>query len=139
MKATLNPYLLFNGQTKAAMEYYHAILGGDLTVQTFADAGMSHSEDDKDLVIHAQLTNEDIVIMGSDGGTDHHIEFGNNVALSVVGSDEEALTEVFQKLSDGGKVDLPLAKQFWGDIYGQVTDKFGQHWMVNITAKTSEK
>ena len=52
-----------------------------------------------------------------------------------MGDDDAKLTEYFNKLSEGGHVDMPLAKQFWGDTFGQLTDKFGMHWMVNITAK----
>jgi PhnB protein len=47
----------------------------------------------------------------------------------------QALTRYFDGLAAGGKVDMPLGKQFWGDTYGQLTDKFGMHWMVNITAR----
>lgn len=137
MKVALNPYLLFNGQAKDAMEYYHEVLGGDLSMQTFAESGMPTEEKEKDYIVHAQLTSGDIVIMASDGGHGHEVKFGGNVALSLVGPDEEGLTEAFAKLSEGGKVDMPLEKQFWGDIYGQLTDKFGVHWMVNISAPES--
>jgi PhnB protein len=137
MAIKLNPYLNFNGKTRVAMEFYHSILGGELNIQTFGESGMSSSEEEKDLIIHANLTNGDILIMASDGGKDHNISPGNDVHLSLVGDEEEKLTEFFNKLSEGGKVDMPLQKQFWGDIYGQLTDKFGIHWMVNISSKDS--
>jgi PhnB protein len=60
---------------------------------------------------------------------------GNNVHLSLIGSDEANLTRYFNRLSEGGTVDMPLEKQFWGDAFGMLTDKFGVHWMVNISAE----
>lgn len=62
-------------------------------------------------------------------------EIGNNVHLSINGSESDKLTEFFNKLSEGGKVTMPLEKQFWGDVYGSLTDQFGVHWMVNISSK----
>jgi PhnB protein len=130
----LNPYLNFNGQAREAMEFYKEALGGELTLQTFAEFGMPIAEEKKDEIMHAQLTSGDIVIMASDSGGHSEITFGNNVHLSLVGSDEAALTDIFNKLSAGGHIDMPLAKQVWGDTFGMFTDKFGQHWMVNISA-----
>jgi uncharacterized glyoxalase superfamily protein PhnB len=53
----------------------------------------------------------------------------------VSGARNGVVTEVFNRLSQGGRVDMPLAKQLWGDTYGQLTDKFGIHWMVDIVAQ----
>jgi PhnB protein len=135
MKATLTPYLNFMGQTKAAMEFYHSVLGGKLTMQTFKEAGFPHDPKDDDHVIHASLENDSLSFMASDGDDKHQVTMGNNIHMSIVGSDETQLRGFFEKLADGGTVDMPLEKQFWGDIYGQLTDKFGVHWMVNITSK----
>jgi PhnB protein len=37
-------------------------------------------------------------------------------------------------LTNGGTVRVPLAKQFWGDTFGAITDKYGIGWQVNIGA-----
>lgn len=71
--------------------------------------------------------------MASDGIPDRPVIMGDNVHMSIVGSDAALLTGYFNKLAGGGKVNMPLAKQFWGDTFGMLTDKFGVHWMVNIT------
>jgi PhnB protein len=134
VKPRLNPYLNFNGDAKVAMEFYHSILGGDLNIQTFGDSGQAKEDSEKDKVVHAQLKAEGIDLMASDGHEDMKVVFGDSVHLSLVGEDEATLTEIFNKLSEGGKVDMPLAKQFWGDTFGMLTDKFGIHWMVNISA-----
>ncbi len=139
MKPTLTPYLNFMGQTKDAMEFYQSVLGGELKMQTFAESGAPISEEDKDKIIHADLQNDALSFMASDGNAEHPVHMGDNIHMSIVGSDAELLTKYFNGLAEGGKVDMPLAKQFWGDIYGQLTDKFGVHWMVNISSQTPQK
>jgi PhnB protein len=67
------------------------------------------------------------------------VHMGDNVHMSIVGSEEALLTKYFNALAEGGKVDMPLAKQFWGDTFGMCTDKFGLHWMINIMSETPQK
>ncbi len=123
------------GNTRGAMEFYKSIFGGELTMQTFKEAGFPHDPKDDDLVIHSMLQADTIVLMASDGDKEHPVKsVGDNVHLSLNGDDTAKLTEFFNKLSEGGKIDMPLAKQFWGDTFGMLTDKFGIHWMVNIAS-----
>ena len=96
---------------------------------------MAQRPEDNDRVIHAILKSGGISFMASDTMPDRQARGGDNVHMSISGEDLTWLTGVFSKLSQGGKVDMPLAKQFWGDTYGQLTDKFGIHWMVNIVAQ----
>ena len=77
-------------------------------------------------------------LFASDGRPDQEVKFGNQVHLSLQGDDVSKLTNAFDGLSAGGHVDMPLAKQFWGDTFGMLTDKFGMHWMVNISGRGSE-
>ena len=51
MSATLSPYLNFNGKTAEAMRFYQSVLGGDLNIQTFGDAGVAQSDDQKNLTL----------------------------------------------------------------------------------------
>ena len=134
-KTTLAPYLTFDGNAGEAMRFYHSVLGGDLKVQTFAEANMAKTPEEKDRIVHATLMNDAVTFMASDGMVGRPVKFGDNVSLSISGSNHGWLSGVFQKLSQGGRVDMPLAKQFWGDTFGMLTDKFGIHWMVNITAQ----
>ena len=129
---TLTPYLNFDGNCAEAMKFYHSILGGDLSMQTFEQAHMSQSPEVKNRIVHALLKNGTCTFMASDGNMSMNIKFGDNVSMSLVGEDQEKLTNVFNKLAHGGNVKMPLAKQFWGDTFGMVTDKFGVRWMVNI-------
>ena len=134
MNATLNPYLNFNGNAAEGMRFYQSVLGGDLNIQTFADAGVAQNDSEKNLTLHAALTSNGITLYASDGRPGTNVIFGDNVHLSLQGDDADKLTGYFTGLAAGGTVDMPLAKQFWGDTFGMLTDKFGVHWMANITA-----
>lgn len=133
-KGVLQPYLAFNKEAKEAMTFYQSIFGGELKTQTFAESGMPTKDEEKDLLVHALLDNGTLSFMASDGGSQHPITVGDNISMSISGTDEKTLTNYFNKLSEGGKLDMPLAKQFWGDTFGMLTDKFGIHWMINISA-----
>ncbi len=134
MNPTLNPYLNFNGNTAEAMKFYQSVLGGELNMQTFGEANMAENPKEKNLIVHAALKSDNISLFASDGHPSQKVEFGDNIHLSLQGQENEKLTQIFNKLAQGGQVDMPLAKQFWGDTFGMVTDKFGVHWMVNITS-----
>ena len=134
MATTLSPYLNFNGKTAEAMKFYHSILGGDLNMQTFAEAQMAQTPAEKDLIMHAVLKSENFSIMASDTQSSRPATFGDNVHMSISGDDSSRLNGIFDSLSKGGRVDMPLAKQFWGDTFGMLTDRFGVHWMINISA-----
>jgi PhnB protein len=132
MASLLNPYLNFNGTARQAMEFYRDVFGGDLTLSTFAELGMADGAD-ADKVMHAQLqTSNGYTIMGADvpGNMEFQPPAGFAVSLS---GDDSALAGYFEKLSAGGAVIMPLAKQAWGDEFGMVTDQFGIPWMVNIS------
>lgn len=134
MKSTLLPYLNFNGDTAEAMKFYQSILGGELTMQTFGKSGMPVSPEHKDKIMHADLKNDLLSFMASDNPPGTNVTFGDNIHMSIIGTDEEKITGYFNKLAEGGKIDTPLAKQAWGDKFGMLTDKFGVHWMVNISS-----
>lgn len=138
MELTLTPYLNFNGDAAEAMRLYQSILGGELTMQTFGEAHMAESPAEKDLVVHATLKAGRAVLMASDTHPKDRRTAGDNVHMSLMGEDQAGLTQVFGRLAEGGRVDMPLAKQFWGDTFGMLTDKFGVHWMVNISAPSGE-
>lgn len=89
--------------------------------------------------MHAQLENETLSFMGSDANLHNTVVFGNSVHLSIAGTDDERITKFFEGLSEGGTVAVPLAAAPWGDKFGMLTDKFGIHWMVNITSEKSHK
>ncbi len=137
MDPALNPYLNFNGNAREAMKFYQSVLGGELSMQSFGDVKMARTPAEKDLIVHAVLKSGQMTIMASDVHPSMKMTVGDNVHMSITGGDAGKLTAVFDALAKGGKVDMPLAKQFWGDTFGMVTDRFGVHWMVNVAARPS--
>lgn len=129
----LNPYLNFNGNTREAMEFYKAALGGELRIMTFGTFPGT-PDDQKDKVMHAQLESGAMTLMASDPPPDHTFTTGDTFSISLSGTDEATLTGYWNKLSAGGEITMPLAKQMWGDTFGMFKDRFGVQWMINITA-----
>ena len=119
------------------MKFYQSVLGGELSMQTFGEAKMAKSPTEERLIVHAALKNGALTFMASDTHPSTKAKFGDNVHMSITGQESGRLTRIFKELSQGGKVDMPLAKQFWGDTFGMVTDKFGVHWMVNIASRAT--
>lgn len=133
----LQPYLCFDGNCQEAMNFYHSVLGGELILNTFGlfdSPEMPVPADQKDKIMHAMLDNGSLTVMASDNMPGQKINFGDSVSLSISGDNQTQLTALFEALSEGGTVSMPLAKQVWGDIFGMFTDKYGIHWLVNITA-----
>lgn len=136
MSAQLLPYLSFDGNTADAMKFYQSILGGKLTIQTFGQAFPETPAELKERVMHAHLANDTLSFMASDTHPQHgamHVP-GNNFSMSIVGNDKDRLSGFFNRLAEGGSIQMPLEKQFWGDVFGSLTDKFGIQWMVNISS-----
>lgn len=134
MSTFLNPYLNFRGQAREAMTFYHSVLGGQLDVMTFGDmGGMGVPENEAGLVMHSALTVSDsVLLMGSDVPSHMEGDFPNG-QVSLSGDDDATLRGWFEGLSDGGAVGVPLEKAPWGDSFGQLTDRYGVSWMVNIS------
>lgn len=129
MAQQLNPYITFNGNCAEAMDFYASVLGGTPATMSFRDSGM-----DADGIMHASLdTPAGFHLFAADhaeGMADYNP--GTNVQVSLSGDDVDALRGYWDGLSAGGQVVVPLEKQMWGDTYGQVVDRFGIIWHVNI-------
>jgi PhnB protein len=135
MASRLNPYIQFDGDARAAMEFYQGVFGGELSSNTFKEFGAGHGPDDDEKLMHSQLeTPSGFTLMASDTPQGNPYNPGENISISLSGDGDE-LRGYYEKLSaDGGKVSVPLEKQMWGDEFGMVTDRFGINWMVNIAA-----
>jgi PhnB protein len=134
----LNPYLQFQDRAREAMAFYRDVFDGELTMQTFAEGGMSGHPSNDDRIMHAQLvTPHGIVLMASDvpDGVPH--EQGSAISISLSGDDEPALRGFYDALADGGTVIEPLRQAPWGDVFGFCVDRFGTSWMVNIGSAPS--
>ena len=135
MASRLNPYIQFDGDARAAMEFYQSVFGGDLSANTFKEFGAGHGPEDDEKLMHSQLeTPSGFTLMASDTPQGMPYNPGQNIAISLRGEGDE-LRGYWEKLSAGdSKVTVPLEKQMWGDEFGMVTDRFGINWMVNIAA-----
>lgn len=138
MQSKLNPYLAFRDNARAAMEFYQAVFGGKLTLNTFKEfhASQDPSEDDK--IMHSMLEAENgIAFMAADTPNSMEYSPGTNISMSLSGDNEAELRGYFEKLTAGGTVTEPLEKAPWGDTFGMCTDKFGINWMVNVAGQTA--
>ncbi len=134
MPTRLNPYLSFNGNAREAMEFYKSVFGGEMTVMTFGDGGMSQDPANKDNIMHSQLESPSgYWLMGSDNPPGMPYNPGNTITVSLSGDQESELRGYWDKLAQGASITMPLEKAPWGDTFGMLTDKFGIGWVVNIT------
>lgn len=92
---------------------------------------MAESESQK--IMHMALPiGQGTMLMGSDSPESMGpVTNGNNYSLSISTDSEAEADRVFNKLSAGGQVTMPIGKVFWGDYFGMVTDRFGIQWMVS--------
>jgi PhnB protein len=135
MTLQLTPYLAFRAEAREALDFYASVFGGVPTYSSYSEYGMG-GEGEGDKIMHGQLiTPHGLVLMVADRPDSVPLESENSISLSLSGAgsdDEEQLSGWFAALADGGRVGEPLAKAPWGDSFGQVDDRFGIHWMVNI-------
>ncbi len=128
---TLSAYLNFPGNSREALTFYHGIFGGELTVMSFADFGVT--EMPADGTMHAALITDQFRLFASDAMPGAEQTWGGTrVYLAFMGDEESVLQGYFDALAEGGSVEQPLEKQVWGDSYGLVKDKYGLEWMFNI-------
>ena len=128
----LNSYLTFNGNCREAMTFYAGCLGGELTFQTIAESPLSERmpQKMKNCILHATITKDGFLLMGSDIVNENGLIKGNNVSLSLSCSTEEEIYSYYAKLSEGGFANHPLENSFWGALFGDLTDKYGNHWIL---------
>lgn len=135
----LNSYLNFDGTAEEAFHFYKTVFGGDFVggIHKMGNAPGTEnlSEDSKNRVMHIALPIGDDLLMASDiiPEMGQSLSSGNNNYISVFPDSREQAKEYFDKLSEGGNVEMPLEDQFWGDYFGSFTDKFGINWMINYS------
>lgn len=141
MMARTSTYLNFAGNTETAFRFYKSVFGGDFIgdIARFGAAPPNPgqpelSEADKNLVLHIELAiTGGHVLMGTDApeSMGFKVVAGNNVHLNLEPDSRAEAKRLFDALSVGGTVEMPLQDMFWGAYYGSFKDQFGIHWMVN--------
>ena len=129
----MNPYLIFNGNCEEAFVAYEKILRGKIQAMmrhagTPAETHVPAEWRDK--IIHASLTFGGNTLMASDAPPSSYEKMqGTTVSLQ---RDEPAEAErLYNALSDGGKVTLPLGETFFAQKFGMLVDRFGTPWMIH--------
>ena len=136
-----HPYLNFDGKAEEAFDFYRTVFGGEFTTKMrMADGPGSEklAEEDRDRIMHISLPiDEGTVLMASDimPSMGQKLTEGNNMYIMLAPDSREEAKRLFDQLSKGGEVEMPLEDQFWGDYFGSFTDKFGIRWMVDIESE----
>lgn len=143
MKA-VHPYLNFAGNTEEAFEFYRSVFGGELAITRFRDmgddGGMSIADADLDKIANVGLPlGNDTVLMGTDAleSMGQSLSVGNNSYIVLDVESVEEGQRLFDALSAGGRVEMPLMRTEWAELYGSCSDRFGVQWMVNYTGEAS--
>lgn len=137
-------YISFPGTAAEAFPYYRDVFGGELSLQTYGDADFGEEgmdmpfEPDPGAVAHAQLEGPGLRLAGGDYMGEKVPSLTNDVysLLLVLDSVDEGRTLFDRLVADGGTPAMPFAQAPWGDHYGQVHDRFGLRWDVDVPATT---
>lgn len=132
----LTPYIHFAGNAEEALNFYAEVLGGKIEqLGRYGESPMPSDEDWKQKIMHARLVFDNNIIMISDSFKGNPVSTNGNIQLSVEMDDVAKMNQVFEKMSEGGKISMPLQDTFWGARFGMLQDKFGVSWMFNCQLK----
>jgi PhnB protein len=141
--AQINPYIHFNGNAEEAFTFYKSVFGGEFAmIVRFKDMEMEGnpiSESEAEKIMHIALPiGKNSILMGSDTpsfmGT--HNENENRSKISINAESKEEADQLFNGLSAGGQVEMPIMDSPWGSYFGMFRDKFGFEWMVDFDIKS---
>lgn len=128
----VQPYLIFNGRTQEALDFYQMAVGAKVeSLMRFSEAPDQSQikPESKNKVMHASFKIGDTVVLISDGRNQGNPKF-DGFALTIQCKDAAEAGKYFTALSEGGQVEMPLDKTFFAKSFGMLKDKFGVHWMV---------
>jgi PhnB protein len=137
--ARIDPHINFNGKTEEAFTFYKSVFGGAFTtIVRFKDIASTEqpiAENEANKIMHIALPIGSNLLMGNDVpesmGKVNENENRSKIAISAE-SREEA-DKIFNGLSAGGAVEVPIAESPWGSYFGMFRDKYGIEWMVDYT------
>ncbi len=134
--AKATSYLHFGGKCEEAFSFYKECLGGELEMDKVGDTPMADNmpTDQHDKVLHVALTSGDLVVMGSDMVAGDEVTSGTMHSIVITAPEVGELRELYAKLVVGGTPDHEITEEYFG-TYGDLTDKYGVHWMFQSDAK----
>ncbi len=140
--ASINPYIHFNGNAEEAFTFYKSVFGGEFaTIARFKDFPNPYnpvSKNEENNIMHIALPiGKSSVLMGSDTPSflGKHNENENRSKISISAESKEEAEKLFNGLSAGGKVEMPIGDSPWGSYFGMFRDKYGIEWMVDYSTK----
>jgi PhnB protein len=140
--ALINPHINFNGNAEEAFTFYKSVFGGELTnIIRFKDISSAEfpvADKEADKLMNIALPIGKNLLIGNDvpesmGRVD---ENENRSKISISAESREEADKLFNGLSAGGNVEVPLEDSPWGSYFAMFRDKFGIEWMVNFDQKS---
>lgn len=133
-------YLNFNGDAEEAFAFYRTVFGGEfdgmLRFRDFGEDAMGVPEADREKIAHVSLPlSGGVGLMGSDVAGEQADGFvaGNNVYIYLEAESAAEAERIFEGLSEGGTVEMPLQSTEWAEKYASLVDRFGVPWIVSFT------
>lgn len=141
--AQINPYIHFNGNAEEAFTFYKSVFGGEFAmIVRFKDMpnnpNMPIDESEANKIMHIALPiGKSNVLMASDTPKfmGKHNENETRSKISISAASKEEANKLFNGLSKGGKIEVPIADSPWGSYFGMFRDKYGIEWMVDFDPK----
>lgn len=139
--ALINPHINFNGNAEEAFTFYKSIFGGEFAIvmryKDLSIPGNQIAEDEANKIMHIALPIGKNVLMGNDvpefmGKVS---ENENRSKISIGAESKEEADKLFNGLSSGGTVEIPIGDSPWGSYFGMFRDKYGIEWMVDFDPK----
>lgn len=138
--AVINPYIHFNGNAEEAFTFYRSVFGGEFErVARFKDfSSPEHSlpASEENKIMHIALPiGKGSVLMGSDTPEflGKHNENETRSKIAIIPESKEEADRIFNGLSAGGQVEMPIGDSPWGSYFGMFRDKYGIEWMVDFS------
>ena len=136
--AAVNPSLSFDGQCEEAFKFYQSVFGTELSpMMRWKDipGETPVAPEDKEKIMHVSLPiSKETILMGCDSsGTSEQLT--SNISLSINTDSKENADRIFNGLSQGGQIKMPMTETFWGAYFGLLTDKFGIQWTISSDQK----
>lgn len=138
---TINPHINFNGNAEEAFTFYKSVFGGEFTkimrFKDFPNPEFPMPENEVDKIMHIALPIGNNILMGNDVpsfmGLTNENENRSKISISV--ENKEEADRIFNELSTGGQVEIPLAESPWGTYFAMFRDKYGIEWMIDYDPK----
>jgi len=143
--AQINPYIHFNGNAEEAFLFYKSVFGGEFAMisrfkdMSIPESPMSEKEVEKIMHIALPIGNHSI-LMGSDTPEfmGKHNENETRSKISISAESKAEADHIFNGLSEGGTIEMPIEESPWGSYFGMFRDKFGIEWMIDFDQRRNQ-